>query len=139
MEYMKVVQKTLIWFGKCEGTAPKIKIDILNGWKRFPCISFTLHSVFLHSRNFCGYLAVFVITKSKLASEEKSECIMNGNRFPCVFEDYNKIYASFNWNINTCFVFFCILRCLCRDKAIMSRKKMPFNAQLKFPFLVKIM
>src|SRR3990167_3667165 len=93
------------------------------GGKRFPSINFTLHSVFLHSRNFCGYLGVFVITKSKLASEKKKRTQVNENRFPFVFANYNKMYATFNWHINTFFGFFCHLRCLCRDKAILSCKK----------------
>ena len=107
------------------------------GGKRFPSINFTLHSVFLHSRNFCGYLGVFIITKSKLGSEKKSGRKVNESRFLYVFANYNKMCATFNWNINTCLVFFCIMRCLCRDKAILCRKKMPFNYIIKISFFSK--
>ena len=47
---------------------------------------------------------------------------MKGNSFPCVFENYNKMYATFYRNINTCFVFFSFWG-VCVDKAILSRHR----------------
>ena len=100
------VQKSFIRFGKCEGTAsenqdrsPEFRVE-----NDFPALILLYTLFFLHSCNFCGYLGVFIITKSKLASRKKKA---NGNRFPCVFENYNKMYTSFNWNIHVLF-FFCI-------------------------------